>query len=211
MAAITSVPVKAMHQATDPERFRPDPTGPHHELLLVANSRARHRPIVDDLAGMTRDFAVYGSKWTRQLIDLRYVRGTYIPNHELRRYYSSADIVLNDHWADMRDGGFFSNRLYDALACGAFVISDDVPGIDREFEGSVVTYRTREHLHDLIERYLADPAERTRLGELGRRIVVERHTFAHRVRTFVEDAERLAADRPRRIVDAPHRATVRNR
>ena len=42
----------------------------------------------------------------------------------LNRYYSSAKIVLNDHWPDMRAHGFLSNRLYDALACGAFVISD---------------------------------------------------------------------------------------
>ena len=200
MDAITSIPVRPLHQATDPERFRPDPTGPHHELLFVANSRGRRRPIVDDLAGTTRDFAVYGSRWTRDLIDPAHVRGEYIPNHELRRYYSSADIVLNDHWADMRAEGFLSNRLYDAVACGAFVISDDVPTIDAEFSGAVVTYRSAEHLRELVDRYLADPAERRRLGERGRAAVLERHTFAQRVSVLLRDGERIAAERPRRIL-----------
>ncbi len=67
--------------------------------------------------------------WTPDLIDPRFVRGESIPNADLGRYYSSAAIVLNDHWDDMRAEGFISNRLYDALACGAFVISDHVEGI----------------------------------------------------------------------------------
>ena len=195
MASVSRVPVEALHQATDPERFRPDPTGPHHELLLVANSRKTRRRIVDDLAGTTRDFAVYGANWARNLIDPSYVRGEHIPNDQLNRYYSSADIVLNDHWDDMRDEGFFSNRLYDALACAAFVISDDVPGIAEEFDRGVVTYRNADHLRDLVERYLADPDERRRLADIGRRAVLERHTFGHRTTRIVEAANALLRDR----------------
>ena len=67
-------------------------------------------------------------QWTPELVDPRFVKGEGIPNHELARYYSSAAIVLNDHWDDMRAEGFISNRLYDALACGAFVISDHLDG-----------------------------------------------------------------------------------
>jgi spore maturation protein CgeB len=123
MAPRASVPVTALHQATDPERFKPDPTGPRHELLFVANSRSVRRRIVDDLAGTKHDLAVYGRNWRPDLIDPRYVKGEGIPNADLARYYSSAAIVLNDHWEDMRAEGFISNRIYDALACGAFVIS----------------------------------------------------------------------------------------
>ena len=36
--------VTPLHQATDPERFDPDPTGPPHELLFVANYPARPPP-----------------------------------------------------------------------------------------------------------------------------------------------------------------------
>jgi spore maturation protein CgeB len=199
MAALCRVEVTALHQATDPERFRPDPTGPRHELLLVANSRSVRRPIVDDLAGTSHELAVYGRDWTADLIDPRHVVGEHIPNDELHRYYSSAAIVLNDHWEDMRTEGFISNRLYDALACAAFVISDDVAGVDEEFDRAVVIYRTREHLSELVERYLTDPAERRRLAEVGRAAVLNRHTFAARAAVLVEAAERIAAARPSRV------------
>jgi O-antigen biosynthesis protein len=195
MAPLVRVPVTALHQATDPERFRPDPTGPHHELLLVANSRRVRRRIVDALAGTAHDLAVYGAAWTPDLIDPRFVRGEHIPNSTLARYYSSADIVLNDHWDDMRAQGFISNRIYDALAAGGFVISDEVDGIDAEFGGAVPVFHDRQELEALVERYLPDPIERRRLADLGRAVVLERHTFDLRRAVILSTAMELLAGR----------------
>jgi glycosyltransferase involved in cell wall biosynthesis len=201
MAPLAHVPVTALHQATDPERFWPDPTGPAHELLFVGNSRNVRRRIIDDLADTPHELAVYGRRWRADLIDPRFVKGERIPNVDLRRYYSSADIVLNDHWDDMRAEGFLSNRLYDALACGAFVISDHVVGIGAEFDDAVVTYRDRVDLAALIERYLGDEDERHERGRRGRAAVLERHTFDARAQVLVAAVEairqsRQSADRP---------------
>ncbi len=196
MAGQAAVPVSSLHQATDPERFRPAPGGPHHELLFVANSRKVHRRIVDDLANTTRDLAIYGRDWTPDLVDQRFVRGEVIPNTELARYYGAADIVLNDHWDDMRVEGFISNRLYDALACGAFVLSDHIHGIDEEFDGAVPTYRSRADLESSITRYLDDPDERRRLAAHGRAVVLERHTFDLRAKALCDVAVQLAKARP---------------
>ncbi len=157
---------------------------------------------MEDLADTTHDLAIYGRGWTAALVDPRFVKGEGIPNTDLGRFYSSAAIVLNDHWDDMRAEGFISNRLYDALACGAFVISDHVDGIGAEFDGAVVTYRRREELEALIVRYLADPAERHRLAEHGRRIVCERHTFDVRAQALCQTADPIAASRPDRILGA---------
>ena len=121
-------PVAALHQATDAERFAPRPGGPAHELLFVANSRGVRRRIVDELTPTDLDLAVFGRRWTPDLLDPRYLRGENVPNAELATYYAAASIVLNDHWSDMAEQGFMSNRLYDAAACGAFVISDRVEG-----------------------------------------------------------------------------------
>ena len=156
---------------------RPTTGGPHHELLFVANSRGVHRRIVDELAPTDHDLAVFGGRWTPDLLDPRYLRGDGIPNEELATYYSAADIVLNDHWSDMAEQGFISNRLYDAAASGAFVISDNVEGIAEEFDGGVVTFETGEELHALIERYLADPEARAAHAARARAAVLARHTF----------------------------------
>jgi spore maturation protein CgeB len=103
-----------------------------------------------------------------------------VSNRDLPAYYAAADIVLNDHWVESVEAGMINNRLYDALAAGAFVISDPVPGLDEEFDGGVVTYTDPAGLALTVERYLADPAARRRVAERGRRAVLERHTVSHR-------------------------------
>ena len=208
MADQVSVPVESLHQATDPERFRPLPGGPHHELLFVASSRKVRRRIVDDLADTKYDLAIYGRDWTPDLANGRFVKGEVVKNAELARYYSAADIVLNDHWDDMRIEGFLSNRLYDALACGAFVVSDLVDGIEDEFDGAVATYGSQPELEPLIARYLADPGERQRLADHGRSIVLERHTFDHRVQALCAVADPLARARPQGIEIVAPRASI---
>ena len=80
------------------------------------------------------------------------------PNDELRKVYSSAKIVLCDHWDDMREHGFISNRIYDALACGATIVSDDVAGLATRFPGQVHTYVSANELRSLIDRQLVSPA-----------------------------------------------------
>ena len=99
----------------------------------------------------------------------------------MRRAYASAAVVLNDHWDDMRELGIVSNRIFDALACGAVVISDHLPELEQRFGDAVATYRTPEDLHATVERLLADPAERGERAAAGRAEVLAAHTFRHRV------------------------------
>jgi hypothetical protein len=188
------VPVHALHQASDPERFAPRGGGPTHELLFVGGWRQAGRRILEDLLPTDRDLAVYGGRWTPERIDPRYLGGEAIPNDELPAYYGAAAIVLNDHWAAMRREGFLSNRLYDASAAGAFVISDQVDGLEAEFDGGVVGYRDRAELRDLIDHFLAAPDERHERAQRARAAVLERHTFDHRARRFVEVVTPLLPD-----------------
>jgi O-antigen biosynthesis protein len=177
----TRTPVEVLEQATDPWTMYPDSREKlAHELAYVANSRNVLRPIVRDLLPTDRDLAIWGSGW-EGLIDTTRVVAEHMPNDELRHVYSSAGIVLNDHWDDMRVHGYISNRVYDALACGAVILSDEVPGIAERFGDAVACFSSPAELGELVERLLADPHERRRRGELGRELVLERHTFAHRV------------------------------
>jgi Glycosyl transferases group 1 len=194
------VQVLALHQATDPELFHPEAGDAGPELLFVGNSRNRHRPVLDALAGTTHDLAVYGSNWRPDLLDPRFLRGDWIANDVVHRAYAAAAIVLNDHWPDMRDEGFISNRIYDALASGGFVLTDPVVGLDLEFDGAVATWTDADDLRQSIERYLADPALRRSMSERGRTAVLARHTFAHRAAVLVDAAGPLWAVRPR-IID----------
>jgi hypothetical protein len=177
----TQTPVVTIEQATDPDVFFPehDPAFAH-ELVFVGDAREAMGRILRDLLPTDRDLAVFGGHW-EGWIDERHVRSEAVPNGDLRKVYSSAGIVLHDHWDDMREHGFVSRGIYDALACGAFVISDHVPELSRRFEGAVQTYETPEELRRLVERYAGAAEERRELARRGRELVLERHTFAHRV------------------------------
>ena len=190
-----SAPVHVLEQATDPKVFFADADGADaHELVFVGNSRKVMRRILADLLPTELDLAVWGGDWDG-LIDPRHVVGTYVPNAEVRRIYSSAAIVLNDHWDDMREHGFASNRLYDAVACGALVVSDRIDGLEERFGGAVVTYESPEELHTIVEHFLAHPGERAARGAAGRELVLAQHTFAHRVDALLAHAEAAAARR----------------
>jgi len=194
------VPVHVMYQATDATQFsavEPDPSL-HTELLFVGNSRLQDRHGVRWAVEGDLPLTVYGSDWDGR-IDDRYLRGDFFPNERLNELYCSADIVLNDHWPDMREGGLFSNRIFDALACGAFVISDDVADIDTVFQGAVPTYSSQEELVGIVHHYLEHPEEREQLARRGRELVVSRHTFDARAATFRELVNPSLADRPRTV------------
>jgi GT2 family glycosyltransferase len=191
-----SVPVLALHQAADPERFRPGVIGPLHELLFVANSRGVRRHVLQDLLPTIHELAVYGRGWTPERLDPRYVAGESVPNERLAGYYGSAAIVLNDHWPDMQREGFMSNRLFDAAAAGGFVISDDIEGLEAEFDHGVVAYHGPDELHELIEHFLKDPADRAEYAARARAAVLTRHTFELRIREFFRLVDPLMADRP---------------
>ena len=192
LRAQVSVPVAVLDQATDPAVFFPERDGAHErDLVFVGNSRKVMRRILADLLPTDRDLAVWGGDWDG-LIDARHVAGTYLPNDEVRRAYSSAAIVLNDHWDDMREHGFASNRLYDAVACGALVLSDRLEGLEERFGGAVVTYETADELRALVEHFLAHPAERAARGAAGRELVLAEHTFARRVDALIAHADGVA-------------------
>jgi len=176
-----SVPVETLLQCTDPELFYHDfAAGLVHELLFVGNSRKVFRKIIKDILPTDKDLAVYGTNW-EPFIDEKYILGENIPNNELRRAYSSCKILLNDHWDDMREKGFISNRLFDGFASGAFIISDEVKGASELFGDALVTYNTPEELKNLVDSYLENDPLRIDKALEGEKIVKKYHTYSNRV------------------------------
>ena len=95
--------------------------------------------------------------------------------------YASAGIVLNDHWETMRHWGFVSNRLFDVLACQTPVASDHLPEILDLFGDLVPTWRDPAELAALVSEVRADPDGSARRSLAGRQLVLDGHTFDHRV------------------------------
>jgi O-antigen biosynthesis protein len=168
-----------------------------HDVTVVAKSRDEYRTAVADAIASGLRPAIYGSGW-EQFVDPALIVRDYVDNADLARVYSSAGVVLNDHWDSMRDWGFVSNRIFDALACGAPVISDDMPEVAELFDGTVPTFRDADQLRALVDEVLADPgAARTRARH-GMDIVLARHTFDRRAQEFLDALARHGLDAPPR-------------
>lgn len=185
LSTVLPVPVRPFLQFTDARHFqpRPDPRR-HHEILFVGNWRSVVRPVIWHALSTSRDLALYGRGW-RFVAPERTV-AEWLPQSELPAAYSSCDLLLNDHWDDMRRLGYLSNRLFDALACEAFVLSDDVIGLRDELGDAVETYADATELPAKIEYWLGRPAERRARAQRGRAVVLERHTADIRVRQLLE-------------------------
>jgi O-antigen biosynthesis protein len=187
LRARTSTPVEVFLQATDPDRFSSRPPAPEHQhpVTVVAKTRTVMRRVVADALAAGIRPAIYGSGW-RGLVDPSLVVADHVDNDALPIVYSSAGVVLNDHWDTMRAWGFVSNRIFDVLACGAPVISDDVSEVHDLFGEAVPTYRSSAELGELVRHALEDPDGARARAAGGRAIVLAHHTFDHRARQLLE-------------------------
>jgi len=194
----TGTPVEVMLQATDHRRFAPRPVAEahRHEVTVVAKTRDVLRPMVADALAAGLRPAIYGGGW-RELVDPSLVVADHVDNDLLPTVYSSAGVVLNDHWGPMKAWGFVSNRLFDVLACGTPVISDAVDGIAELFEGAVPEYHDPADLRARVDEILADPPAARARAARGRELVLAHHTMDHRARQLVRVIEGLVG-RPRR-------------
>ena len=189
--------VEPLLQATDPELFHPDAgtVGTGEPVLFVGNSRHQLRPVVRDALAAGLPLAVYGDLWS-ELVPDEVVRGRSIPNDQLAAAYRSAGVVLNDHHDAMRVDGFVSNRLFDAVASGARVITDPVDGLAELFGPGVQTYSDVDDLRRLAT--LTDPDsvfgdDPTRRAAAAR--VRTQHSFSSRAARLIEVAHQARAAR----------------
>lgn len=191
----TATPVEVMLQATDPERFSPRPPQPRyrHDVAVVAKSRGVLRAAVADALAAGLRPAIYGGGWDG-LVDADLVVAEHVPNEDLPSLYSSVGVLLNDHWDTMAAWGFVSNRIFDALACGAPVVSDHLPEIPALFGDAVATYTTPADLRATVNAILSDPDAARARAARGRDLVLQAHTFDRRAVQLLNALARYGLD-----------------
>lgn len=172
--------------ATDPELFAPV-AGDEREwpaVTFVGNNirgeRCNQRYLEPALPF---GLALYGNNsWEPPLAGV--CRGK-IPMEDLAALYGGSRVNLNAHIREHVELDTVNQRLYDILACGGFALSDALDGLEAVFEDAVMTSDGDEDLWAALTVALADGAERRRRAALGRRLVLDRHTYAHRAATVV--------------------------
>jgi spore maturation protein CgeB len=159
-----------------------------HDIIFLGNARSSRsdgRGVVRDIRETTHNFKVWGNLWEGLLPDKHY-GGVYWDYRNLEELYASARITMNDHHPDMAREGFVSNKMFDILASGGFVISDRNIGIEKIFGQAVPQYKSTEQLQELVTFYLKNPIEREKLMIEGRKIALS-NTYEDRAVQIVRD------------------------
>lgn len=182
-------------QATNTERFTPLSTELGSRALFVGSTRGEFRPIVRDALASGIDVELYGVGW-EEFVEPHQISGEFLANDELPVAYSKAAVVLNDHHADMARAGFLSNRLFDAVASGARVVSDNATGMREVFGDLVLTYDSPDHLAQILRNPDAHfgPRNAPAAVALKDRILRE-HCFAARAATLISAVETAQGSR----------------
>jgi spore maturation protein CgeB len=152
----------------------------------VGNSRKEYRKIVKDFIELGLDISVYGADW-EGIIPVSYLKGQYIDNHRLHLYYSNCGVVLNDHWESMKRYGFISNRLFDAAACGAMILTDYVKGVEDIFGNNVLIYKEQNEIVPLLEGFESNYDFRENISSNLSKLVRGKHSFKERTATILKD------------------------
>lgn len=160
------------------------PPVPNHDLLFMANAYSKERLELEQvLRELGANLGLYGYGWKAPTGTSFYdfARGAAL--------YRACDIAIGDNqWGDK---GFVSNRLFEALANGAFLLHQAIPGLD-ELTGLVdgvhyVAWRDLDDLRVKARHYLRQRETREQIARNGEAFVRKHHSFDARVRELFVD------------------------
>lgn len=172
--------------AVDPELFVAAPGPRREELLFVASHTAFREAVVRGLKAPAR---VIGTDWRllrregfHQVHNRKIDRGALIALYQRHR------AVLNiRNEANVEHG--LNQRSFEALACGAVVLNDDLRDLSRCFEPGreILVYRDIDELNSLVARLRREPHWGAHIAAAGRQRVLAEHSYRHRLRTILDD------------------------
>lgn len=193
-AALSGRDVHVLLQAASEGRFYPADSalGDKACALFVGGARPPDgRRVVANAQEAGIPLELWGPRWDQYGFADSHA-GEFLPNADLPAMYSRAGVVLSDHTPEMLRHGFISNRVFEAVASGARVISDAVDGLSDVFGDSVRTYRNVLELGQLFaERETEFP------GEEERRRRAKEFMEKHSIRARVAELLALAGESPR--------------
>ena len=128
-------------------------------------------------------FNLYGKNWDKIPKFKKYYHG-FIPYSKLPEVYASTKIVIDDANRATKKYGSVNSRVYDALACGALVITNGKKGALETFKGKLPVFNSNKELNYQLVYYLSNEDERrAKIKEL-QEFVLEKHTYANRAETL---------------------------
>ncbi len=158
-----------------------------HDVLFVGSKKYHsewpYRPKLIDWLDKTygNRFEHYGNGGVRS------IRGL-----DLNKLYWSTKVVVGDTLCiDFNYPDYWSDRIYETLGRGGFLIHPYVPGLEKEFTDRehvvFYEYNNFEQLQQLIDYYIENDDEREKIRLAGHSLVKSNYTYKHRWQKILED------------------------
>ena len=161
------------------------------DIAFVGSFYPNRAELFEKLEGF--DLTIWGPGWE----NLRHgspikrnLKGAHTLPSDWIKIYSACKLVLALHYQDTENRFPVyqaSPRIFEALACGAFVICDNQRDVFDLFNDGehLVCFNNADDLITKIKHYLESPAERKKIAEQGRNEVLNKHTYIHRIKTLL--------------------------
>ena len=110
----------------------------------------------------------------------------------LNKLYWSTKVVVGDTLClNFNYPDYWSDRIYETLGRGGFLIHPYIPGIEKEFvdKKHVVFYEygNFQQLKELIDYYLVNDEERETIRKAGHELVKNKYTYKHRWQQILKE------------------------
>lgn len=151
-----------------------------HKLIFVGGDAFGNRAnLLENLKNKYPDFEWLGKPCKKQYRGL-----------ELNELYASTKIVVGDSFPSPR---YWSNRIYETLGRGGFLLHPKVEGLEEEFkDGEHLVLYERGNFEDLcrkIDFYLKHDKEREKIRKAGFEYVKNNYTYKHRCVELMKNYE----------------------
>jgi hypothetical protein len=163
-----------------PQKFK-------HDVIFVGSKKYHpewpYRPELITWLGKNykKGFAHYGNG------GIKSVRGD-----ELNQVYASTKIVVGDTLCiDFKYPDYWSDRVYETMGRGGFIIHPYVSGMEKEFENKkhlvFYEYGNFKQLKKLIDYYLDHDKEREEIRKAGHELVKNKYTYKNRWEAILKE------------------------
>lgn len=129
--------------------------------------------------------------WKKLLPGYKRVKGGVNYYRELPQVFNGTTVNINATSFQMDRA--VNQRVFDAAACGAFLLTDHQADMEEFFTigRDAVCYTTPEEAAELARWYLEHEADRKRIASAAREAVLSGHTYAHRMLSVILHLKRL--------------------
>jgi spore maturation protein CgeB len=188
---------KWLPMACDPEIHRPLTLSEQeiarygNDVIFVGSHYPNREKLFESLADF--DFGIWGPGWEKlpSTSPLRkLIRGGHTTPDEWMKIYNASKIVLAIHYQDPQNRFPVyqaSPRVFEAMSCGVFLISDAQKDVLSLFESGkhLIHFNSPRDLIEKIEYYLTHHEQREKIAQAGQQEVLAQHTYKDRINSLL--------------------------